>query len=603
MPSRSKLEAASAGHNAEVAGPSAVPPWRALTDARATLTLAEGLGSRFHQAVSPRGAARSTRWRLAAAVCGALDVARARALRADDRLHLVPRLLADAADLALWCLAADDDHDSSEDAVIPGVALAAEAGGRLGPAGLVVPLVNALVAYGIRRARHHRPRLNQFSWQVMGMGGGWAVSLLARRQKRRLEAFVRLEATARRQQAELAGLGAFLAEHEGAIDLLQRATALVELGASKTVSGRRDLTATVKAAVAEATRGRSTYLRDALLQFQARRNLQPDLARRVTMVLEEVDGTVVLTAEQAEALSAALASLDLRGPVVVSVADRQGAREPFGRRDLLVDGHKVALPAPGGRRRVLDAVPAAFLLDLGWLAQPTAAHREQVAWRATLPPMALAAAAAAWSILVRERGVEPPPGATLAVAFAITALYTGLAPGAMANPHTPDGVSRFPWAMALQGYELVRGLLVERLGANARAVALGGTALLVALGWRRSPLPRSKRALVAELVWVVGFEAYARRLRRAMLEAGEAMAAEAERAERSARAVAWRAGRDRMERLLEVLVAQAVSDLEAAWDELVPDLREEAARRLERVGALLGRPVVIAPLALPPGPG
>ena len=37
-------------------------------------------------------------------------------------------------------VAARDDTDTSEDAVIPGVALAAEAGARLGPTGFVVPV-------------------------------------------------------------------------------------------------------------------------------------------------------------------------------------------------------------------------------------------------------------------------------------------------------------------------------------------------------------------------------------------------------------------------------------------------------------------------------
>jgi hypothetical protein len=131
-------------------------PWQAIVDSRAVLTAVQGLGSRFHQVVSPRAAAQTTGWRLAAALGATVDVAKAHVLARDDRFRLGSRLLLDAADLALWCVAAGDDTDTSEDAVIPGAALATEAGARLGPIGLAVPVANAAVAAAVRRARGHR---------------------------------------------------------------------------------------------------------------------------------------------------------------------------------------------------------------------------------------------------------------------------------------------------------------------------------------------------------------------------------------------------------------------------------------------------------------
>jgi hypothetical protein len=74
------------------------PPWQAMVESRAVLTAVQGLGSRFHQVGSPRGAAQSTGWRLAAAIGATIDVAKARALAHDDRFRLGPRLLLDAAD-------------------------------------------------------------------------------------------------------------------------------------------------------------------------------------------------------------------------------------------------------------------------------------------------------------------------------------------------------------------------------------------------------------------------------------------------------------------------------------------------------------------------
>src|SRR5579884_3998010 len=156
------------GHAAAPPGRTEPAPWQAFVAARDVFTIVQGLGSRFHQVVSPRAGARTPGWRTAALVCGAGDVAKAVWLGRNDRFHLLPRLALDAGDLALWCLCADDDADTSEDAVIPGVTLAAEAGARLGPAGLVVPATNAAVAALVRRSRGHRLRLDQFTWQLMG---------------------------------------------------------------------------------------------------------------------------------------------------------------------------------------------------------------------------------------------------------------------------------------------------------------------------------------------------------------------------------------------------------------------------------------------------
>lgn len=562
--------------------------WRALVDARATLTAVQGVGSRFHQVVSPRGAARRPRWRALAVLGGVLDLAKARTLARDDRFRLIPRLLWDAGDLALWCLCAGDDADSSEDAVIPGASLAVEAGARMGLGGLCVPAANAGVAALVRRARGHQLRLGQFSWQLMGVGSGWALSILAGRRHKRLHAVHCHDLAARTRQAELAGFHDVVVDRNGAIDVLQRATALIDLGVPGRRAHRQDLTGALKATVAQSVRDRETYLRDVLTVWQESHNLQPDLTRLVRVSLDPAEGTVILSAEQASTLQHWLGRRELTGVVVVRLADPARARVPFERRDLWIDGELVELAAPVPLRRwAFEAVPAAMLLNIGWLVQPTGRHREAVAWSATLPSMALTILVAAWSAWRGEHGGAVDPRKAVAASFAVTMLYTLSSTRAMRSPHTATGVSRFPWVMPLQGYELVRGVVSARLGKRWRAAGLAGTAAVISTGWALSPPPRSPRALVAELGWVAGFDLFARRLRRSIAEAAHATAEQFDADASVAVTKAHRRGRDEALVIVWSALSEARASLRAAREALPADVHEEAARRLDRVEAML----------------
>src|SRR5580704_7389476 len=430
-----------------VPGGEQLRPYRAMVDARAIGTLAEGLGSRFHQTLSPRGAAQTRGWRWAALGCAALDVAKAYKLTRDDHFNLPARLLLDSADLALWCAAARDDTDTSEDSVIPGVALAAEAGARLGVGGLIVPALNAAVAAAVRHRRGHRLRLEQFSWQLMGVTGGWMIRALAGRRRRTFERRHAFELHARLQEAELAGLHQVVVEHEGALDLLQRATALIDLASDSPV--RRNMAGSFKSGVSQAARARATYLRDALLVWQSEHNLQPDLTRMVRFDVFPEHGTILLTEVQRSSLYAELEVLDLAGPVPVSVVDVFEARRPGGARDLLVAGQLLALPSEAKAKSwTFDAIPVAMLMEVGWLIQPTGAHREEVPWSSTAVPLAIAGAATAWATRRVDRQGRTPPWMANAAAFVTASSYTLLATRTMRHTHTEAGISRFPWVMA-----------------------------------------------------------------------------------------------------------------------------------------------------------
>jgi hypothetical protein len=498
----------------------------------------------------------------------------------------------DAADLAVWCLAARDDTDTSEDAVIPGVALAAEAGSRLGPAGFVVPLVNACVAGTVRRRRGHELRLEQFTWQLMGTTGGWMLTVFARRRRAAVEREHDRDLRALLQGARLAGLHDVVMTNEGAIDVLQRATALVDLTGPG--GRRRDFAGAFKADIADAVRARATYLRDALLVWQTRHNLQPDLRRAVSIELVPEAGTVLLGAEQVLQLHAALDGADLSGRVPVALADPAEAARPHGDRDLVVGGTRVALPSAAVERMWrFDAIPTAFLMNIGWLLQPTGRHREAVRWPATALPLTMSIGATFWSARRADRDGVASPRIALGLAFGSTIAYTVAASRSMRNPHArvgdasdPKLVSRFPWTLSLQGYELVRSIVAADLDAPERAWAAAASAVIVVTGWRLAPAPRSARALAAELAWVAATVIGARQLREAIAgqadELAAAVGADDERATREA----YREGRARAQATIAAAVDDARRSLEAA-EHLDAELRAEAERRLETARALL----------------
>lgn len=561
-------------------------PWDAVVASDATLSAAESLGARFHQVVSPRGAARTRGWRVVAVVQAVTDVARAAWLAGDPGFKLWPRLATDLADLALWCAAAEDDWDSSEDAVVPGVALAAGAAARYGAAGAVVPVANAVVGAAVRAARGHRLRLEQFSWQAMGTIGGWCLRGLAQRRRALMDRRWAAEREAQLQRAEVAGFHDLIVEHEGAVDLLQRAAVLIDLGSPG--AEVRSFMGAVKAAAAEAARNRASYLGDALAAWQRAHNLRPELAGMVHLDLAAGAGTVLLSSSQVAALHAGLDAAGLVGTVPIDIARDASMDRPFAARRLFLGTRVLNLPGEGDTRRwIFDATPVAFLMDLGWLAQPTGSHREAVPWAATIGPMAGALGAALWSARREETNRSVSPLAAVAISGAITLAYTVSATRTMRYSHTDAGISRFPWVMAIQGYELVRRISAEESGALVRGFGLVGTAAIMAIGWHLSPNPRSARALVAEFGWVVAFNAYARRLRRAMVESGTQLGAIVAAENESLEAEAYARGRQRAIRVIDEALDTARSDLERRGAELEWDVRAEAGRRLEEVAAAL----------------
>ncbi len=553
-----------------------------FVEARVATHLMWRLGSRIHAAVSTRGAAQTRRWRTAAALSVGADLAVASRLRRDRAFHLLPRWIVDAGDLALWCLAAGDDPDTTSDSVIPGVALAAEAGARWGLGGLVVPAANAAVMWAVRKRRGHDPRLWQIGWQVMGMLGGWGLSVSAARRRRAVEAAHRRDLEARLQASELAGYHSLMSDVDPVADRLQRATALIDLGGSQ--AKRQSGVGAWKAALGEATRERAAFLADVLLTWQTAHNLHPDLRSVVQFEFDRDAGTVLLSLSQAEELRGILDGLALRGQVRVVVVDEVEARRPDGRRDLTIGGRLVELRRPTeALSAIYDAVPTALAMSALWYLPPLSDTREGVPLRWTLPPVGLTVGVGLWSAVRANRdGLAPRAPAVLGSAVA-SAVYTAGSASSARQPHSPDGASWFPWMLALQGYELVLEHSAPELTERQRRVARLGVLALIVLGWLRSPKPRSRRALVSELVWPIGIGLWAGATARAIKDDADRRAAEVAAADAELVRTAYERGRQRVLRYLAEELSLAEQDLDQKLRAVDDRLFVEAERRLVEV--------------------
>jgi hypothetical protein len=553
-----------------------------FVEARVATHLMWRLCSRFHAVVSTRGAAKTPLWRgLAVASVGA-DLVGARWLRRDREFHLGPRLVVDAADLALWCMAAGDDPDTTSDSVIPGVGLAAEAGARLGLRGLVVPAVSASVMAIVRKRRGHDLRLWQVGWQVMGVIGGIGLSVSAARRRLAVEEEHRRDLEARMQAGQLAGYHALVTAADPVADRLQRATALVDLGGE---GQRRTSSVNAwKATLAEVTRERAAFLADVLMLWQSAHNLHPDLQTMVRLAIEPGSGTVLLTLSQADELRRALDTLDLRGTVAVELADPTESRRPDGRRDLIVADQLVSLGRPAeSLSAIYDAVPTAFVMSTLWFLPPLSDTREGLPPGGAAVPVVLSSAAALWSAVRANREGLVPRRPSILLSGIATVVYTLTSSRMAKNPHSPDGASWFPWMLALQGYELVTEHCGPDLPALELRMARLGAAAVVGLGWLRSPPPRSGRALLSEVVWPLGIGIWAGATARAIKADAARLAEEIRSQDAMSVATAFAEGRQQVIEYFKHELESTELELESHGRAMDPRQRDEAQRRLAEV--------------------
>jgi hypothetical protein len=188
-----------------------------------------------------------------------------------------------------------------------------------------------------------------------------------------------------------------------------------------------------------------------------------------------------------------------------------------------------------------------------WFLPPLSETREAVPLNRTLGPAAMTAATGVWSAVRANRDGLAPRGPVIALSALASAVYTYSSATAARHPHSPDGASWFPWMFALQGYELVIEHCGPELTPRQRQLVRMGVPCLVALGWLRSPRPRSMRALVSEVVWPIGIGLWAGATARAIQADSASRAEEIARQDAEAVQAAYEEGRNRV---LDYLAAE-----------------------------------------------
>lgn len=98
----------------------------------------------------------------------------------------------------------------------------------LGPAGIVVPAVNATITAAMRRACGRRPGLAAFVWQALGVAGGAAFGAYEDWRWRIEHAIAARQLDARCQAAYVAGQNEVAMGADSIIDVLTRTGPLLE---------------------------------------------------------------------------------------------------------------------------------------------------------------------------------------------------------------------------------------------------------------------------------------------------------------------------------------------------------------------------------------
>jgi hypothetical protein len=541
------------------------------------LHLGQHLGSRIWQMMSPLGAAQTAGRRALALGFGAADVVTSRWLLQAPRRHRGVQAAIDLLDTAVWSSLAADEPESSRCAIIPGAALCAELGAEQQLRALALPLAHAAIAGVVRKRRGHTLRLGQIGWQVWGIMGSVLLADIGRRRRRK-EMARHLEALRPSLvAAELAGMNDVGIVADDLLDSVQRASTLIELslGARGGFIGDLDAGA-IKQSMADMTRASGAYLSDAVAQWQALHNtVAVDLRSVVRIEVPVRHRTDVLSAHQVANLNRFLDEVDPRGQVTLAV---EPDRITLAGRSL-----PMVMMAPPAML-YFDPLPVGLLMTAAWMAAPTGAVREHLRWSSAGLPVAIAAGGAALALKQssdRSHAGHANPSMALGAAGTALALYSFLAPKGVRRPFTPEGVSRFPFTQALQGFlmivELTRTTTSSRQRGGLVAVAIGS----LGVGLARTSRPRSVRHLLAELVWPLTTASSSAALANAISADSAAIQAEVQSGDQQLLEDARRAGRQRMLDLVELSIERAAALLAGNRSKLDGRVAEETQRRIE----------------------
>lgn len=431
----------------------------------------------------------------------ALDVASGAALRSGDGFALGPRLATDVLDTTAWSLAEGSTYDR---AVLTGVPLAVEAGGRLDAAGLVVPAVGVAVTSTARRLRGWPARPQTFLWQVAGVALGAALARHERRHRAVVSERASRRREARRAQARLDGQAAVAMTADNVVDALANAGWRISPdGGARVGQALRAW----KAELAERTRadGRASFLSTALHRWQRAHNVHPDLSSDVELDYVEAAPPVVLTSAQVDLLHRALDRAGLRGRVTVRVLDQREAQLPSRPRHLEVGDLRLVLPADRlAEVEPFDPTVAVGALAAIWYGSTVAGNLGGVPVASVAPAVAGSIATVPLLVAVRRRHgrtaeVALAAHAAVGLVHAVLATRTmrptgpgggaAAAAGAEAPADELTGVLPHPWAPALGVVALTGALVWDELDGPARAGLVAAAAAMVGAGLVADRLP------------------------------------------------------------------------------------------------------------------
>jgi hypothetical protein len=552
---------------------------------RPTAIAAQCCATRVNQLISPFWTDRTGVRRLLPLLYLGADVTQIGLLRNDPRLHLGTRLAADAAQIAVASLSAvRDDYDEAIVSLIPGCALAIEAGARRGASGFIVPLVNGAVYAGARRLRGHRIRPGIISWQIAAALGGLGLAQYGKRQRAAEFERHRRQLAARLHQAEIEGRNDLTNGIDALIDEVQRVGVLIDLSTGRPSS---NVAGAWKARLGEEIRSEFVFLGDELMRLQAAFNAGPSLRRLVTFDVPEGVGTVILTRDEASQLSSSLGSFVEAGGALVG---RHRVVVEELRRGLSIRVGDVVVELPRDQRGPaldFDPIPGGFGWSAVWLVAAGGTSRESVPrWGAFGPAgAAIAAGFATHRARLVDRATTRPVavGASALLSLIATVIQTLT----MRSPRGAGGVSRFPFTLALRGYGMVTLLARRHLTTTQRWGAVGAGGLIGATGWFLTPKPRSRREGVADLVWPVQSVMLAGAIAAGIDEDAARLGARVREADDAALGRARSVGRLDTMRFAERCVAEARAALSSVSAELDEDLRVECERRLAACEARL----------------
>ena len=567
---------------------------RGMLEIRSTLHLSLRIAVRCNQVLQRSGAAAEGTglWRAALPAFVVLDLVVWRILRRSERFGLAWRLPLDSLDAAFWTLSPHPSSGRYELAVLIAVPLAVEAGVRVGWRALVVPagVVGSAAAAGFLVGNPFD--VLALSWLVLAVVLGTGFFRYCRRMDERAERERRAVLRAARRRAYLAGQNQVAMGASSVVDAIEGLVPV--LGVPRSGSAFWRLADGWKSQLSSSTAEEARYLQVALLEWERAHNRHPDLSGLVRVVVDEGQGTTLLTATQAEELGRALDALDLRGRVAVRLRDADVSRLPGQAVRLIVNGHAVVVHADR-RTGPPPFDPCALAYSYVFVLQLTG----PVPVLGGIPVVnALAGAAICLLAGVASHRAIVAHGERARMSVFGLAVAVGLALGALAHaarvPFTPDGDGNFGFGSGIILLAFLGGFYWRALARRPWLMPAAVT-LVTGFGLLMFPAHATAREVAAVITYNLFAYFPSRHLDRTLRAAAGRHAASTDALDEGAERAAFLEGRESVVALVRQARDDALEHLRRMQPRLDARVADLAADRLEEVERRLR--------SIEPGPG